>query len=245
MESTATAAAGETKPQRFTFEDMNLQVGGRLQFITYRTVKPIQHFSTLIGYVKDEYMIVKIPMEGNAPITLADGEKLTIRVFSGVNVCSFAGTVLRIFGRPLNSVYLSFPTAIQGTSLRAAMRVKVDLPARITPTREGADADARDVAIVNLSVTGALIESAEKLAPEDEFVMLRFTLLAPPHGHEVVVDTRAAVKNVSVAKAPAAAEDQAEVSTYGLQFNELELAHYSLLQNITYEALIADRQKIV
>jgi c-di-GMP-binding flagellar brake protein YcgR len=237
-----TAMASETK-YHFTFEDMNLQVGGRLQFITYRTVKPIQHFSTLIGYVKDEYLIVKIPMEGNAPITLADGEKLTIRVFSGVNVCSFAGTVLRIFGRPLNSVYLSFPTAIQGTSLRAAMRVKVDIPARITPTREGAD--ARDVAIVNLSVTGALIESAEKLAPEDAFVMLRFTLLAPPHGHEVVVDTRAAVKNVSVSTPPAAAEGQAEVFTYGLQFNELELAHYSLLQNITYEALIADRQKIV
>jgi hypothetical protein len=44
---------------------MNLQVGGRLQFITHRSIKPVQHFSTLIGYVKDEYMIVKLPMEGS------------------------------------------------------------------------------------------------------------------------------------------------------------------------------------
>jgi hypothetical protein len=39
--------------------------------------------------------------------------------------------------------------------------------------------------------------------------------------------------------------EQADESTYGLQFNELELAHYSVLQNFTYEALIADDQKIV
>jgi hypothetical protein len=76
-------------------------------------------------------------MEGNAPIALAGGEKLTIRVFSGVNVCSSACTVERVFGRPLLYAHLSFPDVIQGTSLRAAMRVKVDIPAQLTPAREG------------------------------------------------------------------------------------------------------------
>lgn len=41
----------ELKTQEFEFEAMNLQVGMRLQFITHRQVKPVQHFSTLIGYV--------------------------------------------------------------------------------------------------------------------------------------------------------------------------------------------------
>ena len=49
-------AERELKPQEFEFESMNLQVGVRLQFITHRRLKPVQHFSTLIGWVKDEYM---------------------------------------------------------------------------------------------------------------------------------------------------------------------------------------------
>jgi c-di-GMP-binding flagellar brake protein YcgR len=38
---------------------------------------------------------------------------------------------------------------------------------------------------------------------------------------------------------------QAEEFTCGVQFIDLEPNHYALLQNMTYEALIADRQKIV
>lgn len=150
---TSNIPAAESKLQDFEFEAMNLQVGGRIQFITHRTIKPIQHFSTLIGYVKDEYLIVRIPMENGGAIMLNEGDKLTIRVFSGVTVCAFSCSVLRIFGRPLNYVHLSFPDAIQGTSLRTAMRVKVEIPAQLS-YREVA---AVPVFIVNLSVSGALI----------------------------------------------------------------------------------------
>jgi len=233
-----TALAHELKPQEYEFEAMNLQVGGRLQFITHRQVKPVQHFSTLIGWVKDEYLIVKIPMEHGAPIPLVEGERLTIRVFSGVNVCSFACTVERVFARPLLYVHLSFPASIQGTSLRTAMRVKVDIPAQVTGARSGAPVNCY---LVNLSVAGALIESPRKL-PSDDEVMLQFTLVAPPGNHEVTVRTRAAIRNVNTVKPT---PDQHEVFTYGVQFLDLDPVHYTLLQNLTYEALLADRQKIV
>jgi c-di-GMP-binding flagellar brake protein YcgR len=203
----STEQSNELKAQEYEFEAMNLQVGGRLQFITHRQVKPVQHFSTLIGYIKDEYLIVKIPMENGAPIALTEGERLTIRVFSGINVCSFACTVERVFPRPLLYVHLSFPTSM-----------------------------------VNLSVTGALIESPRRLPPDDEMVTLQFTLLAPPRNQEVRVQTRATIRNVNVVKP---SPDQFEVFTYGVQFVDLDPGHYTLLQNMTYEALIADRQKIV
>jgi c-di-GMP-binding flagellar brake protein YcgR len=232
--------AHELKPQEYEFEAMNLQVGGRLQFITHRSIKPVQHFSTLIGYVKDEYMIVKIPVENGVPIAITEGDKLTIRVFSGVNVCSFACTVERVFLRPLLYVHLSFPKSIQGTSLRAAMRVKVDIPAQVTGSR--ANAAPVNCFLVNLSVTGALVESPRKLPPDDEMVTLQFTLVAPPGNQEVRVSTRATIKNVNVVKP---SPDQYEVFTYGVQFVDLDPVHYTLLQNMTYEALLADRQKIV
>jgi c-di-GMP-binding flagellar brake protein YcgR len=231
---------GGQKPQEFEFEAMNLQVGGRLQFITYRGIKPVQHFSTLIGYIKDEYMIVKIPMEHGAPIALSEGEKLTIRVFSGVTVCSFDCTVARVFGRPLLYAHITFPASIHGTSLRAAMRVKVDIPAQVTGSRPGAA--PINCFLVNLSVTGALIESPRKLPPDDEMVTLQFNLIAQPGNQQVNVSTRATIKNVNVVKP---SSDRLEVFTYGVQFVNLDSAHHTLLQNMTYEALIADRQKIV
>jgi len=229
--------AHELKPEDIDFESMNLQVGTRLQLLTHRRIKPVQHFSSLIGYLKDEYIILKIPMENGAPIALAEGERLTIRVFSGIKVCSFACTVERVFMRPLFYVHVSFPKSVQGTSLRTAMRVKVDLPARLG----GADhAGQQACTIVNLSVSGALVESRSRVPQGDEALILQFTLNAPPDNQEVRVATRAAIRNVNVVQA-----GDGELFTYGLQFTALEAGHYTLLQNMTYEALLADRQKIV
>ena len=54
--------------------------------------------------------------------------------------------------------------------------------------------------------------------------------------------TRAAVRNISALSGGA---EQAEGFAYGVQFVDLDPVHYTLLQNLTYEALLADRQKIV
>ena len=231
--------AHELKPEDIDFDSMNLQVGTRLQFITHRRIKPVQHFSSLIGYVKDEYIIFKIPMANGTPIALAEGERLTIRVFSGIKVCSFACTVERVFMRPLFYVHVSFPESVQGTSLRTAMRVKVDLPALLGG--DGGDGAAQACTIVNLSVNGALIESASRLPQDEEALSLQFSLNAPPDNQAVRIVTKAAIRNVNVVQQ----SDEAEVYTYGLQFTALDPVHYTLLQNMTYEALLADRQKIV
>ena len=231
--------ANELKPQDVDFETMNLQVGTRLQLITHRRVKPVQYFSSLIGYLKDEYIILKIPMESGAPIALADGERLTIRVFSGIKVCSFACTVERVFGRPLFYVHVSFPTSVQGTSLRTAMRVKVDLPAYLTGS--GTHGKPMACSIVNLSVSGALVTSPSRLPGDEQQIALQFSLKAPPDDQEVHISARAAIRNVNVTKAA----DDSDLFTYGMQFTGLDPVHYTLLQNMTYEALLADRQKIV
>jgi c-di-GMP-binding flagellar brake protein YcgR len=157
-----------------------------------------------------------------------------------VTVCSFDCTVERVFGRPLLYVHITFPRSIQGTSLRGAMRVKADIAAEVTGARPGSAALA--CTLVNLSVTGALVESKHKLAQDGEVVTLAFQLVAQPGNYQVDVVTRASIRNVNVVK-PASA--LSEVFTYGVQFVDLDPNHYALVQNMTYEALIADRQKIV
>jgi len=230
----------ELAPREFGFEAMNLQVGVRLQFITYRGLKPVQYFSTLIGYVRDEYLIVKVPMESGTPVGLVQGERITIRVFSGTNVCSFACTVQRVFDRPLLYVHLSFPDAIQGTSLRTAMRVKVDIPARAVPARPGAA--ALECVLTNVSVNGARIEVPSSLPEGGGEIALEFPLMSPMGDREVQVRTRAAVRNVSALRRES---DGAEVFAYGVQFLDLDPVHHTMLQNLTYEVLLTDRQNIV
>jgi c-di-GMP-binding flagellar brake protein YcgR len=233
------SSAAEVRTQEVEFEQMNLQVGGRIQLITHRTLKPIQHFSTVIGWIRDEYMIVKVPLENGAPVSLREGDKLTIRVFSGVNVCAFPTVVLRVFDRPLLYAHVAFPARIQGTSLRTAMRVKVDIPAQLAC----AGGVKTNVFLVNLSVSGALLETESELPAGDSKVGLSFTLLAPPDNRQVLVNTYAQVRNTNAIKP--ATPDRPQMFTYGVQFSGLDPAHYTLLQNLTYEALIADRQKIV
>ena len=231
--------ANALAPQDVDFETMHLQVGTRLQLITHRRVKPVQYFSSLVGYAKDEYIILKIPMESGAPIALAEGERLTIRVFSGIKVCSFACTVERVFGRPLFYVHVSFPTSVQGTSLRTAMRVKVDLPAALSGS--GSHGKPLACTILNLSVSGALVVSPNRLPADEDQIMLQFALKAPPDDQEVQISARSTIRNVNVTKAP----DDTDLYTYGMQFTDLDPVHYTLLQNMTYEALLENRQKIV
>ena len=227
--------------QEFQFEALNLQVGVRLQIVTQRGVKPVPHFSTLIGYVKDEYIIVKIPVENGTPIGLIEGERVTVRVFSGVNVCSFACSVERVFGRPLFYVHLSFPTSIQGTSLRGAMRVKTELPAQVRSTLQPSAAPI-DCTLTNVSVTGARIDSPLPFPNGEEVVGMRFTIAIAAASQETRIDTMAIVRNLTIDKSAAS---RREIYSYGVQFLDLDPVHFTMLQNMTYEALLADRMKIV
>ncbi len=228
-----------TTIESYEFESLKLQVGGRVQFISHRKIKPIQLFSTLIGYVKDEYLLIKTPTENGAPVVAHEGDKLTIRVFSGVSVCWFSCTVLRIFPLPLNCMHLSFPASIQGTRLRATMRVKVDITAMLAlPGLEPVP-----VSLINLSTSGTLLESPTPLPADLPSVNLCFTLNQPNGNPPTNIDTRATVRNMN--QDQPTASDQVATFIYGLQFVDLDPIQCVMLQNMAYEAFIEDRARIV
>jgi c-di-GMP-binding flagellar brake protein YcgR len=229
--------------RRYDFDAMHLQVGSRLQLTLFHGTKPAQYFTTLIGYVKDEYLLVKIPLVNGVPVTLLDGERLTVRAFSGTNVCTFFSTVERLFLKPLYYVHLAFPQIIEGAPLRQAMRIKVNIPARAIP-HEGLEVPAR---ISNLSVAGALLESEQELADMGQSLELEFTLATHLQNDEeltVPVHVKAQVRNVNQVHKAATPEDHDQYA-YGVQFVDLESTCRVLLQNLAYEAMIEDRQRVV
>jgi c-di-GMP-binding flagellar brake protein YcgR len=135
-------------------------------------------------------------------------------------------------------VHLTFPRTIDSKSLRGSMRVKVHLPALVKVS----DAP-RDVLISNLSVTGALIESGQELGSIEQVADLSFTPVVQQGDRETRIETRIVIRNANVRKASSA--DQQDMHVYGVQFMDLDPLHQMVLQNMTYEALLADRQNIV
>jgi c-di-GMP-binding flagellar brake protein YcgR len=226
----------------YDFESLNLQVGSRLQvLLTSRSSTHAQYFSTLIGYVKDQYLIIKTPTDQGSPVQLREGEQATIRVFSGVNVGSFTAVIDRIFHHPCFYFHLSFPKVIQGTSLRKAIRIKVNIQGQLAGP--GSASTSIPVTINNLSVAGALVESEQELTNSDGTFELTFAMITQPGNHEITLNTKGTIRNVNARKATI--PDQQDTYTYGVEFVDLDPTHQIILQNLTYEALISDRQKIV
>jgi c-di-GMP-binding flagellar brake protein YcgR len=98
--------------------------------------------------------------------------------------------------------------------------------------------------LANISVNGARIETRHSLMQDIGEMVLEFTLAPPPDNQEVHIRARAAIRNINTVRNEQAAS-QDEIFAYGLQFIDLDPGHFMLLQNLTYEALLADRQKIV
>lgn len=219
---------------------MNLQVESRLQLLLTRDITPVQHFTTLIGYVRDEYLLIRIPFEHGKPLHLYEGERLTLRVFTGTKACSFDATVTRVCMHPYFYAHLSFPRVVRAANLRMAMRVKVDIPATLTRGQPGGP--AIPVRLNSLSITGALVESGEEIGKDDEVVRLSFSLLIQPGAQHLSFETEAKIRNTGMRKA---AEHAPGVHLCGLQFLQLDPTHQLALQNLTYEALLGDRHKLV
>ncbi len=74
------------KKAKIEFEDMNLQVGVRLQIMPKRTNSPTVLYTSLIGFVKDEYLLLQIPQHEGKAVDIAEGSEVALRVFSGVSV---------------------------------------------------------------------------------------------------------------------------------------------------------------
>jgi c-di-GMP-binding flagellar brake protein YcgR len=121
------------------------------------------------------------------------------------------------------------------------MRVKTEMPARASSTVR-ADAAPLDCVMTNISVTGARVDTRLALPRDEELIGLQFTLTIPGSGEETVVDTLAVIRNRTVEKSAA---DGSEIHSYGVQFTGLDPVHFTLLQNLTYETLLADRLNIV
>jgi c-di-GMP-binding flagellar brake protein YcgR len=218
----------------------NFNVGTRIQLRMQRDTGTIEHFSSLIGFVKDEFLMVKCPVVRNTPFILHDGEQVLVRAFTGTTIYSFASIVQRTLLSPLYYMHLEYPHAMQSSALRNELRVKVGAPAELEYSEDLTGSKAsKPATLVDLSLSGARITSEEVISVGND-VQLSFAVQSD--GTEHVVRARAVVRSAN--RTPAISFDDRDVFSYGLQFNSLDPQDQTSIRLLTYETLLSNRQNI-
>jgi c-di-GMP-binding flagellar brake protein YcgR len=222
-----------------TFESIDLRVGTRVQLLIESGDSKAQHFTTVIGYVVDEYLLLRMPVQSGRSVTLHVGERVLVRMFSGVRVISFNAHVERVLLAPLNQLYLSYPDSIRATAVRSAMRIRVELTAQVS---EQGSAESKPATIVDLSSTGARFVAATALGAAGAELVLKFSFVLQPGDFRVDIETTATLRNV--AQLAATTEGGEAQFGHGVAF-ALDPTQQVMVQNLIYEAMTVDRQRIV
>jgi len=225
-------------PEPVTFEDLRWPVGIRLQCLVQRGPRGQIVGSMLIGYLVNEYLIIRTPVENGLPMQFEPGDPMRIRAFSGMYVSEFKTEVERVFRGPTGYLHLLYPKQVSVQKLRSAPRVKIDLPVSVT-TAGGTSAEGR---LMDISVNGAQVIVTGLDASKDQTLSLGFELEAGEANGETAplqVSARvAAAKGTSADPAVSPSADDDGKQSLGLVFDGLDPNDTLRISNFVYQKLL-------
>jgi c-di-GMP-binding flagellar brake protein YcgR len=226
-----------TKKSTIEFEDMGLQVGVRMQIMSSQATNSAVHYTSLIGFVSGEYLLLKTPAEEGV---LQQGDDVIVRVFSGVSVYTFSSQVEALLTTPRAYMVLAFPSAIQKVGLRKAVRVKANLPVKIKNPLD--PQNFKMATLSDISLSGALVSTARPLGAAGDMVDIEFTLRDQASNADVTIATTASIR--SVQQSAGSTADGATFHTvysHGINFHDVGASDQAILQNFVYETLLIHR----
>lgn len=201
------------------FSDMDLRVGQRVQLIQ-DTATAHKHYTSVIGYVENEFLILRVPKEDGWIVHLNEGMNVEVRLFSGLSIFTFKSRINTVLLNPRNYMLLSFPELIEETPMRSHLRVRTSLPVEIVqaPLTERT---VNEFHLFDLSGGGASIIGPVKLGAVEEQIKigLRFDLQST--GKSEHVELEATIQNIEPVHASNKAGTEAEFQ-HGIQFKETD-----------------------
>ncbi|HEX8987065.1 MAG TPA: flagellar brake protein [Rhodocyclaceae bacterium] len=231
---TDAALAADASNSQFTFQDMRLRVGDRLQLQPPPTVSVERYIVKLIGWVDNISVLVTAPMGANGlRIQLRENDTIVARIFAGQKAFGFSADVMRVCKIPFEYLHLSFPEKVQGSVIRKSPRVRT----RIIASVGNVDAVAGDRAsglIMNLSADGALVRTRQSVAMKDQRLQLSFRVSL--HKVDAYLTVEAVVRNAFVDEPKDG--DSGMMFAYGVQFKDLAPNDSVILQSLIYHQMI-------
>jgi c-di-GMP-binding flagellar brake protein YcgR len=216
---------------RYTFDDMRLKVGDRLQIQFPSRIAHERAFVRLIGYVSNQCLLVMAPRQPDGlRIHLHEGDELIVRIFSSQSAFGFSTRIDKIIKLPFEYLHLTFPKEIKGMQVRKAPRVKTRIICLVSNDASG-EANLNGI-LLNMSANGALLVAKRLLAPVGETIKLAFRFNL--HGTEAMMNLRARVRSQFAEESP----DNRTPEHHGLEFIDLTPHEAMLLQSLIYQQMI-------
>jgi c-di-GMP-binding flagellar brake protein YcgR len=180
--------------------DLDLRVGQTVQLITQER-QPRKYYTRLIGYVDQEFVMLRVPVENGWSVVLDEGQLLEVRVFCGVALYEFQCRLQALLLNPRNYMLLSYPEHIRQVRFRSHERVQCALPVHIAQA-PGELASDKGFQFQDLSGSGAALVGPQALGEAGQPVRLQldFRLAATDTQEQVMLD--AVIQKVQALRDP-------------------------------------------
>lgn len=202
------------------FEALRLRPGAALQLQDPGT--GATHGVKFIGALKGKSLLLTLPTVNGQGMKVQTGQSFVIRGFTGKHAYAFESRVLMVQPHPYAYLHLSYPASITAKIVRKALRVRAGLPATVTP-RTGGQAIA--ATIVDLSATGAMIDSSTSPGAVSDVVSLAFP---------IAFDNITANLNISAVIRSIKKSETDDSMQTGLEFDNIEHNDDLILRCFTY-----------
>lgn len=219
-----------------TLDQLQLYIGDRLQLEINVDGARSQFFTVLIGYAPGHSVLVRTPLAQNLPVPVREGETALVRTFSGRHASTFETTVMRVCRSPFPYLHLAYPERVRQAVIRGALRVRVSLPGTAGPP----GGDPGPVLVSDLSVSGALLESAQVLGEQGDRIDLGFKFVVQPNNYEVKLAVTAEIQSVKARR-----DGDTTAYVHGVKFLRLHTTETLLLQSYIQQVLLQDRSRVV
>lgn len=204
-----------TRPLRLS--ELDLSIGQTVQIIV-KGPQTRKHFTHLVGFVENEFVILRMPMENGWAVQLDEGQAVDVRMFSSVSLFEFGSRILSVQLHPRNFMLLSPPTSIQETRLRAHERVKCALPVLVTHASEG-QAPWSGYQFQDLSGGGGALVGPQALGQTGDTVQLELEFRLSATGTHEHIALKAVIQSTQVIKGM---NGQAASHHHGLRFDRVD-----------------------
>ena len=134
--------------------------------------KESQYFGAIEG---KGVMVGPLGSEGEQT-ELVEGEICVVRGFTGQYEYSFLSKVLQTFEKPFVYALLAYPAQVDARLVRQSMRTKCSWPSALAVTGADGSISSKEVTLIDLSVSGAMIKAAASLATMGTSVQLTLSV---------------------------------------------------------------------
>lgn len=205
-----------------SFEALKLYHDAAMQIQSLEEGRQERYNVKFIGAIKGKSILVTLPLIDGERVWMQPGQSYVVRGFTGKYAYALIVQVIRARTHPYPYVHFTYPRFVQSRAVRKSLRVKLDLPATITP----GDSDKPiPVTMADLSTTGSMMNSPAPIGEIGGTVRLNF----PVNIEDIKADLNlsAKIKNISVPK-------EGEGVSIGIEFENIDQNEKLILHYFTH-----------